>query len=70
MEWLHFDLLQHADEHTVVSGGGVGNLVWTLNEFVRKLFHPPTEAKSVLVNPVIVGGLRDDERRRPIKVTI
>lgn len=70
MEWLQFDLLQYAYEHTVVSGGGVWNLVWTLKEFVRKQFHPPTEAKSVLVNPAIVGGLRDDERRRPIKVTI
>lgn len=70
MEWLYFDSLQHAYERTVASGGGVLNLAWTLKEFVQTIFHPATEAKCLLVNPAIVGGLRDDERRRPIRVII
>jgi len=69
-EWLRFDELQGAYERTVVAGGGVWNLVLTVKEFVRALFRPPAEAKCLLVNPAVVGGLRDTERRRPIKVVI
>jgi hypothetical protein len=70
-EWLQFDELQGAYERTVVDGGGVWNLLWTVKAFVRSLFRPPpAEARCLLVNPAIVGGLRDNERRRPVKVVI
>jgi predicted phosphodiesterase len=69
-EWLQFDKLQDAYERTVLAGGGLWNLMRTLKEFIRALFCPTTEAKCLLVNPSIVGGLRDNERRRPVKVVI
>lgn len=69
-EWLQFDALQDAYERTVAAGGGVWNLVQTAKELLRALVRPAVEARCLLVNPSIVGGLRDDERRRPIKVTI
>lgn len=69
-EWLQFDELQGAYERTVVAGGGVWNLLWTVKAFVLSLFRPPAEARCLLVNPAIVGGLRDNERRRPVKVVI
>ena len=70
MEWVQFDGLQGAYERTVVAGGGLWNLVWTVKEFMLTVFRPAAEAKCLLVNPAVVGGLRDDKRRRPIKVTI
>jgi predicted phosphodiesterase len=69
-EWLHFDGLQDAFERTVLAGGGFWNLMRTVEAFLRALLRPPAEAKCLLVNPAIVGGLRDNERRRPIKVVI
>ncbi|KAH6856707.1 Metallo-dependent phosphatase-like protein [Chaetomium sp. MPI-CAGE-AT-0009] len=70
IEWLQFDELQGAYERTVVAGGGVWNVLRTIKALVRSLFRPAAEARSLLVNPAIVGGLRDNERRRPVKVTI
>ncbi|PLB39793.1 Metallo-dependent phosphatase [Aspergillus candidus] len=69
-EWLQFDALQDVYERTVVSKGGIWNLVQVIKAFVEKCFSPSTEARCLLVNPAIVGGLRDDERRRPVKVII
>ena len=69
-EWLLFDILQKAYERTVIEGGGIWNLLWTIRSFSQSLFCPATEAKALLVNPCMVGGLRDHERRRPIKVVI
>ena len=69
-EWLRFDELQDAYERTVVDGGGLWNLMWTLKAFIRSLLRPVAEARCLLVNPAIVGGLRDEERRRPIRVVI
>jgi len=69
-EWLLFDGLQAAYERTVVAGGGLWNLVRTAAVFVRSLFRSPKEAKSLLANAAIVGGLRNDKRREPVKVTI
>ncbi len=70
IERVQFDRLQGAYERTVVEGGGLWNLVRTAKEFVLTLFGRGAEARCLLVNPSIIGGLRDDERRRPIKVTI
>ncbi|KAJ6132365.1 hypothetical protein N7471_007580 [Penicillium samsonianum] len=69
-EWILFDALQEAYERTVIARGGIWNLLFTIHEFVKTWFNPSVEAKCLLVNSAIVGGLRDDERRRPIKVVI
>lgn len=69
-EWVSFDKIQLAYETTIVARGGVGNLLWTAWEFVMSYLSPPKEAKCLLVNPSIIGGLRDNERRDPVKVII
>ncbi|KAK0744283.1 Metallo-dependent phosphatase-like protein [Apiosordaria backusii] len=69
-EWLQFDGLQKAYEDAVITGGGFGNLLRTLKAFLLTLSGTAAEAKCLLVNAAMVGGLRDDERRRPVKVTI
>ena len=70
-EWLQFDALQDMYERVVISGGGLWNLFWLVWNFVRVFFFcQPAEARCLLVNPAVVGGLRDNEARRPIKVTI
>ncbi|KAI3232845.1 hypothetical protein DTO012A7_5102 [Penicillium roqueforti] len=68
----HLDLLklQEAYEGTVAAGGGLKNLLFTAWEFAKEVLRPAVEAKCLLVNPAIVGGLRDNERRLPIKVFI
>ncbi|KAL2267553.1 hypothetical protein VTJ83DRAFT_4830 [Remersonia thermophila] len=69
-EWLQFDGLQAMYERTVRDRGGVWNLLCVTMEFVRSMLRPAVEAKCLLVNAAIVGGLREEERRRPIKVVI
>ncbi|KAJ5182638.1 hypothetical protein N7492_000254 [Penicillium capsulatum] len=69
-QWLRYDGLQGAYERTVLAGGGLWNLLSTTWAFARALFSPPVEARSLLVNASIVGGLRDNERRKPVKVVI
>lgn len=71
-ESLRYDGLQEAYERTVVAGGGVWNLVRTAMHFVLAMLRPgpAAEAQSLLVNASVVGGLRDDERREPVKVFI
>ncbi|KAJ5096949.1 hypothetical protein N7456_007670 [Penicillium angulare] len=69
-EWLLFNELQHAYERVIVARGGLWNILLTLSVFLKAIFRPSVEAKCLLVNASIVGGLRDDERRQPIKVVI
>ncbi|KAI1324127.1 Metallo-dependent phosphatase [Xylariaceae sp. FL0255] len=69
-EWVQFDDLQHAYEQTVMNGGGIWNLIRVLIAFSLSLLRQQPVAMSQLVNPAIVGGLRDDARRKPIKVWI
>ncbi|KAL2159886.1 hypothetical protein VTH06DRAFT_2019 [Thermothelomyces fergusii] len=69
-EWLEFDELQDAYERTVLAGGGLRNLVRVLRAFIHALLRPPVEAKCLLVNAAVVGGLRDTEPRRPVRVVI
>ncbi|CAG8014316.1 unnamed protein product [Penicillium salamii] len=69
-ELMLFNGLQGAYERTVAAGGGLKNLLLTAWEFAKEIFRPTVEAQCLLVNPAIVGGLRDDERRKPIKVFI
>lgn len=70
-ESLLFDGLQEAYERTVAAKGGLKNLLLTAWALARATcLSPAVEAKCLLVNPSIVGGLRDDERRQPVKVLI
>ena len=69
-EWLSFDSLQHAYEQTIVANGGFKNFLWTVKTFLQSWHLPVTEAKCLLVNPSMIGGLRDDERRRPVKIVL
>ena len=69
-EWLSFDLLQNAYEQTIIANGGFKNLLWTIKAFLQSLHLPVREAKCLLVNPSMVGGLRDDDRRRPVKIIL
>lgn len=70
-EWLGLDALQEAYERTVVAGGGLWSVLRVLGGYVRAvMFGSPAEARSLLVNPCMVGGLRDDERRKAIVVRI
>lgn len=67
---LVFNGLQEAYERTVVAGGGLRNLLLTAWELTKAYLRPAVEAKCLLVNPSIVGGLWDAERRPPVKVLI
>ena len=39
-------------------------------EVVRGSFRSAKEASCLLVNAAMVGGLRDDERRHPVRIVI
>ncbi|KAK3900874.1 Metallo-dependent phosphatase-like protein [Staphylotrichum tortipilum] len=69
-EWLGFDGLQEAYERTVREGGGWGNLVRVVVAVLRVVVRPRAEARGLIVNAAVVGGLRDDERRKPVTVVI
>jgi hypothetical protein len=72
-EWLSFDRQQEAYERTVLAGGGLWNVLAVLRELVVSWFcspHAAADARCLLVNPSMVGGLWDAERRLPIKVVI
>ncbi|KAK5624285.1 hypothetical protein RRF57_000001 [Xylaria bambusicola] len=68
-EWIQFDSLQAAYERAMLAGG-LRNLIGVLKAFISSLFLSPVSATCQLVNPSLVGGLRDDARRKPIKVYI
>jgi 3',5'-cyclic AMP phosphodiesterase CpdA len=70
LEWVQFNGLQSAYESTVVARGGLLNLGRVLLEFLFARLNPVEEAKTLLVNPAMVGGLRDEQRRQPIMVQI
>lgn len=69
-EWLRFDALQKTYEDIIVSGGGFWHVFWMIKELLSTFLKPITEAKCLLVNAAVLGGLRDDQRRKPIKVII
>ncbi|OTA97348.1 hypothetical protein M434DRAFT_19159 [Hypoxylon sp. CO27-5] len=69
-EWVQFDAVQQAYERTILAGGGRRNLFSTLHALICSFFRSPIIPACQLVNPSIVGGLRDDVRRQPIKVYI
>ncbi|SCO77617.1 related to phosphoesterases [Fusarium oxysporum] len=70
-ESVVFDRLQKTYEKALCDGN-LWSLMKLFKEFLRSL---PTRKKQVtttcqLVNPAMVGGLRDNEKRQPIKVII
>ncbi|KAF2021800.1 Metallo-dependent phosphatase [Aaosphaeria arxii CBS 175.79] len=69
-EHIQFDGLQKAYENTVADRGGIRNLGHVLVEFVLNYFTPRKESTALLVNAAMIGGLRDEYRRRPIVVHI
>ncbi|KAI1775298.1 Metallo-dependent phosphatase [Hypoxylon cercidicola] len=69
-EWIQFDTLQDAYERTILAGGGMWNFVAVFRAFIRSFFYSPVRGTCQFVNPSMVGGLRDDVRRQPIKVSI
>lgn len=69
-DWMLFNGLQAAYERTATAGGGIRNLFLTALELLKAYLRPAVEAKCLLVNASIVGGLRDNELRQPIKVFV
>lgn len=70
-DWLHFDELQRAYEDTIAARGGFWNVVRVAYYFVCSQIRPATsELPCRVVNAAMVGGLRDELRRRPIRVSI
>ncbi|KAK8071434.1 Metallo-dependent phosphatase-like protein [Apiospora hydei] len=70
-EWVPFDAVQRAYEQTISEGGGFWNLFKVVWAFGASLFSSsPQLAKCQMVNAAMVGGLRDEVWRRPIKVDI
>lgn len=70
LEWLQFDGLQRAFEGVIMTGGGLMRLVDVASEILQNFMRPAAEANCLLVNPAMVGGLWDKERRKPIKVVV
>ena len=70
VEVLCFNRLQMAYEQTVVAGGGVLSLFWTVIAFVLGLFFPRPIAKCTLVNAAMVGGMRDQRQKNSIQVIV
>lgn len=69
-ELLVFDDLQQTFERTILARGGVWNLICVAWAAVRAWLAGPLKVQTILVNPAMVGGLRDDEKRTAIKVNI
>ncbi|KAI1379358.1 hypothetical protein F4677DRAFT_329139 [Hypoxylon crocopeplum] len=70
-EWVQFDTLQDAYERAILARGGIWNLLVVVRAFLHSVFgHPQVIATCQLVNPSMVGGLRDDVRRQPMEVYI
>jgi hypothetical protein len=70
VEMAAFDGVQRAYERTIVDGGGILNFVRTAVEFLLAWRRPSAEAKCIMVNAAIVGGLRHDQRREATKVIV
>lgn len=73
VERVWFDGLQGAYERTVVAGGEWWDLVQVMTEFVFERTGGSRKAQggTLLVSAAAaVGGLRDEERRRAVKVLI
>ncbi|CAK7204400.1 hypothetical protein SEUCBS139899_007156 [Sporothrix eucalyptigena] len=70
-ELVQFDTLQAAYEQTVLDKGGLVNLCRVFVHFVKACVWPAsTKSTCQLVNAAMVGGLLDDEVRRPVEVVL
>lgn len=69
-ENLEFNDLQRLFERTVSSHGGIWNLLCMAWATVRTWFVDPGKTQTILVNAAMVGGLRDDEKRIPIRMDL
>ncbi|KAI5465246.1 Metallo-dependent phosphatase-like protein [Mariannaea sp. PMI_226] len=70
-EWLYYDGLQRAFERIVIARGGLLNLLKIMTEALQWCWTPMKPgSKTLLVNPSVVGGFKDDQKRRPIVVMI
>jgi calcineurin-like phosphoesterase family protein len=69
-EWIAFDEVQNAYEQIVAGKEGWLSFLDLVRMIVHEMLSPNIEGRCLLVNPSMVGGLRDDERRQPIKVCI
>lgn len=69
-KWLNYDAVQKAFEKTVVARGGLVNTLTLLKKVLGWSWTPFKAPKTLLVNPAMAGGLRDEPRRRPIVVVI
>ena len=69
-EVIQSDALQAAYEQTVADKGGIRNLCPVFYHFVCSLWQSRREAKCIMVNPSMVGGLRDDNKREPVTVLL
>lgn len=69
-EWLHFDALQNAYERTMLARGGLWNFLAVVRAFCGNYFGSQDEGAHQMVNASVVGGLRDEVRRKPIMVCI
>lgn len=69
-ETLEFNELQRLFERTVIARGGTWNLLYMAWAAARAWFADPGKTQTILVNAAIVGGLRDDERRIPIRIDL
>lgn len=69
-EYVQYDELQRAHEDVVIAGGGLLNFGRVVLEFVKARLGSVKEARGVMVNAAIVGGLRDEQRRRAVIVDV
>ena len=69
-EWLRYDRLQEAYEAAVKAGGGLRALAQVVYEFISGFFRSRARPRTLLVNASIVGGMRDELRRKPVQVVI
>lgn len=69
-EWLYYDGLQAAFERVVIAGGGLWGLLGVLKETFLWCCTSMKAPSTLLVNPAMTGGLRDEHVRRPIVVRI
>lgn len=69
-ENLDFNDSQRLFERTVISRGGLWILLCMTWAAVRAWFAGPGKTQTILVNAAMVGGLRDDERRMPIRIDL
>ncbi|WEW58301.1 hypothetical protein PRK78_003769 [Emydomyces testavorans] len=73
VEQAHFDEVQRAYDNLVLSGGGFLHLMYLLYAFLCTLHgsrRSMNMASTWLVNASMVGGLRDEKRRKPIVINI